>query len=154
MCQHMKLPPNLARKGEKHSKTFSKSCSNEEQVWILQKGRLQGSSRERWQAAVIGKEYTEEHRSGNLWNSGLKVWLVDTWKTIQCSEISHPPHGDGASTVQQQDCCGSARSEGQWGQGKNCWADRTIYRGESLSSGDSGPEKTCGSVADRKRGCW
>lgn len=83
---------------EKHSKSFSKSCSNEEQVWILQEGRLQGSSRERWQPVVIGKEHTEEHRSGKLGNSSLKVWLVDTRKTIPCSpfsEISHSPHGDG-----------------------------------------------------------
>lgn len=90
MCQRMKLPPSLARKGEKHSKSFSKSCCNEEQVWILQKGRLQGSSRERWHAVVIGKEYTEEQRSGSLWNSGLKVWLVDNEKlfSAHCSQRS------------------------------------------------------------------
>lgn len=116
MCQHMKLPPSLARKGEKHSKSFSKSCSNEEQVWILQKGRLQGSSRERWHAVVKGKEDTEECRSGSLWDSVLKVWLVDIWETIQCSlfsEISHPPL-DGDWTVQEQD---SVDLQGQRGNG-------------------------------------
>ena len=45
MCQHMKLPPSIARKQEKHSKSFSKSGSNEEQVRILHKRRLQGDSR-------------------------------------------------------------------------------------------------------------
>lgn len=97
-------------------------------------------------------------RSAEVAASGIQSLRFDLLTheklfSAHCSQRSVTLLMDGDWTVQEQDCCGSARSEGQWGQGKRCWADRTIYRVESLSAGGSVPEKTHGTVADRKRIC-